>query len=157
MVLFMHRREAGEIVVPFGKDEGVRGLHQEWAVNDGTTQKDRVAKPERFELVEEDEIGRANFLIEMGQALVRLPLPRQVLQELEIGGEVIFNRSLASSDDDVESPDPGPVQLFEDGLNDGFELEGLVTVSGNDGKHLLRDFFGEREQTRPDAAGGDQG
>src|SRR3977135_4425981 len=120
MVLFVHRREAGEIIVPFGKDEGVRGLHQEWPVNDGTTQKNRVAKPERFELVEEDEIGRANFLIEMGQVLVRFPFLRQVLQELEIGGEVIFNCSLASSDDDVESPNPGIVQLVEDGVNCGF-------------------------------------
>src|ERR1700704_3221376 len=157
IVLLMHCRQTGEILVVLGKDEGVRGLHEERPVDYRPAQEDRIPKTERLELIEENEIGGSDPLVEVIQVLARLSLLAQELEELEIGGEVIFDGSLASSDDDVERPDSDGVQLLEDGLNHGFELEGVVSVPSDDRKHFFGNLLGKREKPRADPSGRDKG
>src|SRR5437879_13774275 len=97
----------------------------------GSAEQDRVPETQRLWLIEEHEIRRFDFLVEVGHALRAFSLLLEEFQESRIRGKVVLDRSLAPPDDDVEVSDYGGVQLLDNRLVEWFELDGVVRRMGD--------------------------
>ncbi len=61
---------------------------------------------------------------------------------------MVFDRSFAASYDHVKVSNADLVQLLEDGLDDWFQLEGVVAVVHYDREHFFRYLFREGQHSR---------
>src|SRR5439155_13832650 len=100
------------------------------------------------------EIRGSYLFVEVKQTIRQFSFLVQVFQEYCVGRKVVFNRSLSPSNYDIEASDTCVVELLENGLNEGFELEGVVIIAGDYGKHLFGYLFREGEQSSSYSARG---
>src|SRR5207249_10781475 len=93
------------------------------------------------------------FLV-VKQAILQFFVLVQLFQEYCVGRKKVINRSLSPSNYDIEASDTSVVELLENGLNQRFELEGVVIIAGDYGKHFFGYLFREGEQSSSYSARG---